>query len=129
PLPGRENIVLTRRRDYARQGVCVARSVDEALRMAAEYLSRVGGEEVMVIGGEEVYRQFLSLASRFYLTVLEGTFPGTAVFPREWHKGRNWHVTVAERFAAEDGNAIEHCFYQIDESAEPRDILPAPFGD
>jgi dihydrofolate reductase len=129
PLPGRENIVLTRRTDYAPTGVRVSHSVEEALRIAAEHLVATGGDEVMVIGGEEVYRQFLTSATRFYLTVLDATFAGTSRFPRDWHRGRSWHVTQVERVAADDVTPLAHTFYQFDETVPPGDKLPALFGD
>jgi dihydrofolate reductase len=129
PLPGRENIVLTRRTDFAAPGVRVAHSVEDALRIAAEYLAGAGGDEVMVIGGEDVYRQYLTRATRFYLTVLDGTFAGTAAFPHGWHQGRSWRVIQAEHVAADDVNPIAHTCYQFDETAGPGDKLPAPFGD
>ena len=57
PLPGRDNIVLTRSPGYEAAGALVVHGVDEALRL-------VGDRDAWVIGGEEVYRTFLPLAHR-----------------------------------------------------------------
>jgi dihydrofolate reductase len=75
PLPGRINIVITRDRAYAAAGCIVVHSVDEALRAAQ------GHEEVMLIGGEQLYRQLLPQTDRLYITQVQGEFPGDALFP------------------------------------------------
>ena len=75
PLPGRLNIVLTRREGFAPEGVAVARSLDEALALAGA----VG--EVFICGGGEVYREALPLADRIHLTVVHRPFEGDTTFP------------------------------------------------
>lgn len=74
PLVGRHNIVVTRDREYLAKGCTVVHSIDEAL-LAAE------GEEVMVIGGAQLYEQLLPRADRLYLTIIDAEFPGDAYFP------------------------------------------------
>jgi dihydrofolate reductase len=74
PLPGRTMIVVTRRRDYAPEGVLIAHSVDEALENAQS-------EEVFIIGGEDIFRQTLDRADRIYLTRIDQDFPGDTFFP------------------------------------------------
>src|SRR5205085_1964287 len=83
PLPERLNIILTHQAGFAAPGTMVAHSVDEALQIARDYLAEHGGDEVMVIGGAEVYRQFIGRCDRLYLTLVHATFPGTAFFPVE----------------------------------------------
>lgn len=75
PLVGRTNIVLTRDAAFAAEGVLVARSVDEALRLAAP------AAEVMVIGGAAVYRAFLPRAERIYWTLVQERFEGDTRLP------------------------------------------------
>lgn len=65
PLPGRRNIVISRRSDYAPAGVEVACSVEEALA-AVE-----GTERAYVIGGAEIYRQFMPMASQLDITEID----------------------------------------------------------
>jgi len=74
-LPNRDNIVLTRNESYYAAGCFVAHSVDEVLSFAA-------CEELVVIGGAQVYEQFLPLADRMYLTLIPAEFEGDAYFPR-----------------------------------------------
>lgn len=75
PLPGRQNIVLTRRKGYAPEGVTVARTLDEALELAG------AAREVFICGGGEVYREALPLAARILLTVIHCDYDGDTVFP------------------------------------------------
>lgn len=75
PLPGRQNIVLTRRKGYTPEGVIVARTLDEALELAG------AAREVFICGGGEVYREALPLAGRILLTVIHCDYEGDTVFP------------------------------------------------
>lgn len=78
-LPGRKNIVLTKGDDLCTKGCFVARTMDEAIALAE------GAEEVMVIGGASVYDQFLPLARKIYLTVIDHDFIGDTFFPELSH--------------------------------------------
>jgi len=75
PLAGRQNIVLTRNAGLLFPGCQVVTAREEAIAAAA------GAEELFVIGGASVYELFLPLASRMYLTHVEGNFPGDTHFP------------------------------------------------
>jgi len=77
PLAGRLNIVITRDRAYEAPGAVVAAGVEEALTAARE----ANAEETCVIGGSEIFRQFLPLADRLYLTEVDLAPEGDAVFP------------------------------------------------
>lgn len=112
PLPDRPNIVLTRRPDFAPAGVTVARSAEEALAAAA------GAEEVVVIGGAEVYREFLPRADRLYLTVVDGEFAGTTVFPVDLLAALPLVVTAREHHPADEKNAHPVTFWQLDRAAD-----------
>jgi dihydrofolate reductase len=81
PLKERTNIVLTRQADYSAPGCIVAHSIDEALMIANAALPGLGANEIMVIGGAEVYRQALPLVERIYLTIVEGEFTGNTWLP------------------------------------------------
>lgn len=75
PLPGRENIVLTRSANRAAPGCRMVHSLDEALAAVAH------ADEVFVIGGGELYRAALPMAQRLLLTEIRRAFPGDAFFP------------------------------------------------
>ena len=66
PLPGRANVVVTRQADWRADGAETAGSVEEALREHAS-----GGRAAWVIGGGEIYRQALPLASRVEITEVD----------------------------------------------------------
>jgi len=75
PLPGRANLVLTRDRDWRAPGVIPVHSVEEAL------LQTRTCDELVVIGGAEIYRLLLPLARRIYLTHVHADIPGDTYFP------------------------------------------------
>ena len=81
PLPGRQNIVVTRNNEFVASDCWVVHSVEEALEVAL-------GQEVMIIGGAQLYIQFLPQATRLYLTKIEADFSGDKCFPpisdKEW---------------------------------------------
>lgn len=86
-LAGRINIILTRNQDYKAPGCLIAYSRKEALSLASEY-GPDHSEEVMIIGGADIYEQFLPLAGKMYVTFVRGDFSGNVFFPKfnteEW---------------------------------------------
>lgn len=77
PLPGRENVVLSRQKDLQIEGVLVLGSLPQAL----DYFRKENRKEIFIIGGAEIYRQALPLADRIYLTEIDQSFEGDAFFP------------------------------------------------
>jgi len=75
PLPGRANLVLTRDHDWRAPGVIPVHSVEEAL------LQTRTCDELVAIGGAEIYRLLLPLARRIYLTHVHADVPGDTYFP------------------------------------------------
>ncbi|MCL7940121.1 dihydrofolate reductase [Halomonas sp. ATCH28] len=90
PLPGRLNIVVTRDPDFAPEGVRVCHDLTSALRLADQQATIDGVEEIMVMGGAEIYAQALPFASRLYLTEVDIEVEGDARFPAldmaEWEE-------------------------------------------
>ncbi len=90
PLPGRDNIVITRDTGFAAEGVRVAGDVASALGMAHTWAKENGADEICIIGGGEIYRQTLPLADRVYLTEVHMTVEGDTAFPdldpSEWRE-------------------------------------------
>ena len=87
-LPGRRNIVLSRDPGYRAPGTEVAASLEQALQMCAD------ADELMVIGGAELYRQALPLAGRMHLTLLDASFGGDTWFPD--YDPSEWRETLRE---------------------------------
>jgi len=108
-LPDRQNIVVTRQRDFTAPGAQVAASLEDALAAVAL------PEPVFVIGGEALYRAALPIAQDMYLTEIQRDYPGDARFPdfardgwREMHReahrasspaGFDFAFTTYERIA------------------------------
>jgi len=90
PLPGRRNIVISRETAYAAEGADVCASLEAALALAAELARAACVDEIMVIGGEAIYRAALPQVQRIYLTQVDLSPLGDAVFPRlnpdEWQQ-------------------------------------------
>jgi len=74
PLHGRQNIVLSKDRNFQPQGAIVAHSLEEALKM-------VEGQEAYIIGGASVFKQFLPLADKMLITLIPSEFEGDTYFP------------------------------------------------
>lgn len=92
PLPGRVSVILTRDTGYQAEGCLSAGSVGAALKACGD------DPEVFVVGGAEIYAQFLPLADRLYLTEIDADFAGDAFFPAfdrsQWAEiGRESHVS------------------------------------
>lgn len=86
PLPGRLNIVVTRNGEWQHPGVKTAPSLQQALAIAVEERdiaveSEPQIQEVMVIGGAEIYRAAIELADRLYITRVQAQVEGDAFFP------------------------------------------------
>ena len=92
-LPGRQNLVLTHNPGFARDGF---------QRVESEELMQWPAEEVMVIGGATVYRQFLPLASRLLITHIDHEFSGDTWFPA-WDPDQ-WQVVSRISHPADEKN-------------------------
>jgi dihydrofolate reductase len=94
PLPGRQNIVVTRDPNYQREGVTVVRDPADALRVAG------AAPEIMVIGGAELFRAYLPVAGRVHLTRVHGDIPGDVHWPAL--DGRHWRLATSEPHPADE---------------------------
>lgn len=108
PLPGRTNIVVTRDRGYSAEGVKIVHSAVEAIAVAASVAAVDGVEELMVIGGAQLYQELLPLTQRLYLTEVHGQVEGDALFP-VFERGL-WREVARENFAAEGANPHDYSF-------------------
>ncbi|MFN3869039.1 MAG: dihydrofolate reductase [Hyphomicrobiaceae bacterium] len=94
PLDGRDNIVVTRNAAFAAGGAIVVGSIEAAIEKAREAAEVRGADEIMIIGGAEIYRAALPAADRVYLTEVAAEPAGDAHFPQL--SGAEW-LTVAEQ--------------------------------
>ncbi len=96
PLPGRQNIVITRDPGFSVAGCDIAPGINAALRLCAD------AEEVMLIGGASLYEQAIGRASRLYITQIHGQFEGDTWFP-EFNLD-DWNIESCEDFDADQTN-------------------------
>lgn len=104
-LPGRTNIVVTRDPNYQAEGIVVVHSFDDALEMAKKE-----EKEIMVIGGEQIFRLALPIADVLYVTKIQHNFQGDTFFPEfsiEWKK-----VSESEEHETQDGIKFSYLIYQ-----------------
>jgi dihydrofolate reductase len=102
PLPNRTNIIITRDKDYKTESCVVVHSVEEALKAAK------GNKEIMIIGGEQIFKQFLPIANKMYLTFIDEDFEGDAYFP-EYNKSE-WKEVKKE----EHNNELKYAFVDLE---------------
>ena len=102
PLPGRQNIVITRDESYTADGCDVVYSIDDAISLAGDI------DEVMVIGGANIYQQFLEKCDRLYLSRVLGEFEGDAWFPEI--DFNVWRLIEKEDHKADEKNECDYSF-------------------
>ncbi len=106
PLPNRQNIVISRNPDFTAAGCDIVASPDAAVAMAGDV------DEVMIIGGSQLYREFLPRAQRIYLTRVAVDIEGDARFPEL--EDSEWHETSRESHAADEEHAYAFDIIQLD---------------
>ncbi len=102
PLPNRRNIVITRDLKLKLAGAEVTNSLDEALKLCDPK------EEVMIVGGAEIYRQALTLTDRIYLTRVHHSYDADTFFPEI--KPEIWMETAVERHRPDEKHAVAYTF-------------------
>lgn len=104
-LPGRKNIIVSRNPDYKIEGAEVVTDLVEAIEIAS-----VHHEEVMVIGGEQIFRAVLPKADRLYITFIQQSFEGDTYFPPY---GDDWVlVETTEDMKTPDGITYAYLVYE-----------------
>jgi dihydrofolate reductase len=107
PLPNRVNIILTHDVLYHAPGCLVAKTVEEAMQYAASH-----GGEAFVIGGANIYQQFLPQVSRIYLTVIDDEVEGDTYFPLLDEK--EWKEVQCEPHDADHAHAYPYRFVVLE---------------
>lgn len=97
PLPGRQNIVVSRNPDFHAEGIDLATSLADAIAMSQS-------DEVMIVGGGQLYALALPLANRMVLTLIDIEPEADTWFP-EWDE-REWSRTSEQCFPVDDENEL-----------------------
>lgn len=96
PLPGRHNIVISRDPQLQIAGVTVVASPEQAVQAAGD------AAELMIVGGAQIYRQFLPRATRLELTLIDLLVDGDAHFPA--YDDGSWQLVSSETRPADADN-------------------------
>lgn len=108
PLPGRANLVVTRDRAWRHPGVRIFHDLDSAYQSAEAQAQIDGVNEIMVIGGGEIFTEALPRADRLYLTQVHADVVGDAYFPGIcWNQ---WRQISREDHAASENNPHDYSF-------------------
>lgn len=120
PLPGRLNIVVSRNLDFVRPGIIRVSSLQMAIKQARAQALLDGVEEIMLIGGEQLYTQGLPLAQRLYLTQVDAEPEGDAWFPELAEQ--EWQEISSSSYPSQGGNRYAYTIYCLERaSAEAAD--------
>ncbi|QOC22342.1 dihydrofolate reductase [Wenzhouxiangella sp. AB-CW3] len=111
PLPGRLNVVISRRRPELPEGVELAAGLDQALSVCREH------ERVMVIGGGEIYAQALAVATHMELTFIDADVEADTHFPA-WPT-EQWQLESMAVRAADDANPFPLSFCSFCRRPQP----------
>jgi dihydrofolate reductase len=104
-LPNRRNIVITRQQDLKIEGVDVVHSLEEAIALVKDL------EEIMVIGGADVYKQALPIADRIYITRVNVEPEADRYFPDL--DMDNWIINVDISHPADEKNEHDIQFQML----------------
>jgi len=104
PLSDRVNIVVTRNKDFNDPGAVVFHEINDGI----DFARKEGENELMIIGGGEIYSQCLDIADNIYLSRIQTEIEGDTFFPKL--KPDNWMLLEAEYFDKDDKNPYDFSF-------------------
>jgi dihydrofolate reductase len=112
PLKGRTNIVVTRQTDWFAGDTVVCHDLKNAVKAARLQATNDNVDEIMVIGGAEIYARLLNEADRIYLTEVHRRYDGDAWFTAP--DKTQWKEISRERFAPDDEGGPSYSFIVLD---------------
>jgi len=104
PLPGRQNVVISRNPAFFARGVNLVGSLAEAIEVSES-------DEIMIIGGGQLYEQALPLAQRMVLTLIDIEPQADTWFP-DWDENQ-WMQTAETQVAADDNNDLSYRIVEL----------------
>lgn len=104
PLPGRRNIVITRDENYHAEGTETVTSLEEAIATAGDV------EEIMIIGGEQIFRLSMEMADRLYITKINHSFRGDTFFPS--YEEKFVEVSAEQPETASEGYTFQYQIFE-----------------
>ena len=111
-LPGRAHIGVSRNPEYRAEGGRVVHSLEEAIEAAGDV------EELMIVGGANLYAQALSHARRMYLTLIDAEVQGDAYFPV--FNAAEWQTVEQLTHPADEKNPFDYQFLTLEKGHEKK---------
>jgi dihydrofolate reductase len=115
PLPGRTNIVLSRDENFSAEGCLVVHTIEEVFQEVDNE------DEIMIIGGAQLFKQLISRANRLYITRIDAEFDGDSYFPAL--ESEEWRVVLRDEIASSEVNPYGLQFLIVDR-VHPANALP-----
>ncbi|MEP6626455.1 MAG: dihydrofolate reductase [Ginsengibacter sp.] len=103
-LPGRINIVVTRKTDWQPENVFVAPDIEKAVSQAKES----DAKEIFIIGGGEIFKQTIGIVDRIYLTRVHTTIDGDTYYPQI--DASQWKLVKSDPHPADERNNYPYTF-------------------
>lgn len=101
-LPNRTNIVITHNKDVEIPGCIMANSIEDAIKKCDE------NDEIFIIGGGSIYKQFLQFTNKIYLTLVHESFDADTFFPEI--NFNEWVITEQTDFSSDAKNKYAYSF-------------------
>lgn len=103
PLPGRENIILTRNRSYEADGCKIIHTIDDLRQIKQQY-----NDELFILGGAEIFKEVLPEVDRLYVTYIDAEFVGDTFFPEV--DLNEWKEISREKGIKDENNPYDYEF-------------------
>lgn len=111
PLPNRHNIIISRTPQTSdNPQVTWVSSLEHAIEVSK------GSDEVMVIGGGNIYQQAITMANRLYLTHIDAELEGDTHFPN-YHDIAKWQSVFSEKHQKDDKNPYDYTFEILEKNS------------
>jgi dihydrofolate reductase len=118
PLPGRDNVVLTRNPNFNAPGAFIYTSLSVALSAAKAMALGKDSAEICVVGGQEVFSELQAAVSKIYLTEVHGTYEGDTFFPEL--DLSDWSEASATEFPAGPGDEVSFSVRTLERNSVAR---------
>ena len=104
PLPNRTNIVLTSDKYYKKSDVIICHSVQNVIELLSTMIKngKCSGDDIFVIGGESIFKQFLPYCRKAYITKIVQEFEADRYFPENLEKSKDWERVNSVKHYSEE---------------------------
>ncbi|MBS1571293.1 MAG: dihydrofolate reductase [Bacteroidetes bacterium] len=103
PLPNRTNIVVSRKENWFQEGILIVGSLKEAIKFAQKI-----DENIMIIGGAEIFKQTIDIADKLEVTLVDEKFSADTFFPSI--NPKKWSLSHEEFNEKDEKNPYNFCF-------------------